>query len=156
MKIAENYFRLGTENSFIILAKAKKLESEGREIINLGIGQPDFLTPKHIVEAAKTALDDGHHGYTPANGTIELREGVSRHIKKIYGADIESQRVFIAPGGKPSIFFAIMMFGQPGVEIIYPEPGFPVYESVINYSGAKAVPMYLSEKKIFRSKQMRF
>ena len=149
MKIAENYFRLGTENSFIILAKAKKLESEGKEIINLGIGQPDFLTPKHIVEAAKKALDDGHHGYTPANGTIELREGVSRHIKKMYGAEIESERVFIAPGGKPSIFFAIMMFGQPGVEIIYPEPGFPVYESVINYSGAKAVPMYLSEKKNF-------
>ena len=149
MKIAENYFRLGTENSFIILAKAKKLESEGREIINLGIGQPDFLTPKNIVEAAKTALDNGHHGYTPANGTMELREGVSRHIKKMYGADIESERVFIAPGGKPSIFFAIMMFGQPGVEIIYPEPGFPVYESVINYSGATAVPMYLSEKKNF-------
>ena len=82
MKIAENYSRLGTENAFVILAKAKKLESEGKEIINLGIGQPDFLTPKHIVEAAKKALDEGHHGYTPANGTIELREGVSRHIKK--------------------------------------------------------------------------
>ena len=147
MKIAENYFRLGTENSFIILAKAKKLENEGKEIINLGIGQPDFLTPTHIVEAAKKALDEGHHGYTPANGTIELRKGVSRHIKRMYGADIESERVFIAPGGKPSIFFAIMMFGQPGVEILYPEPGFPVYESVINYSGATAVPIYLSEKK---------
>tara|TARA_B100000963_G_scaffold291133_1_gene261115 strand:- start:3757 stop:4917 length:1161 start_codon:yes stop_codon:yes gene_type:complete len=149
MKIAENYSRLGTENAFVILAKAKKLESEGKEIINLGIGQPDFLTPKHIVEAAKKALDEGHHGYTPANGTIELREGVSRHIKKMYGADIEADRVFIAPGGKPSIFFAIMLFGQPGVEIIYPEPGFPIYESVINYSGAKAVPMYLSEDKNF-------
>ena len=149
MKIAENYFRLGTENSFIILAKAKKLESEGKKIINLGIGQPDFFTPAHIVEAAKKALDEGHHGYTPANGTIELRNGVSRHIKRMYGADIECERVFIAPGGKPSIFFAIMMFGQPGIEIIYPEPGFPVYESVINYSGATAVPMYLSEKKNF-------
>ncbi len=149
MKIAENYSRLGTENAFIILAKAKKLESEGKEIINLGIGQPDFLTPKHIVEAAKKALDDGHHGYTPANGTIELRKGVSRHIKKMYGAEIEAERVFIAPGGKPSMFFAIMLFGQPGVEIIYPEPGFPIYESVINYSGAKAVPMYLSEAKNF-------
>ena len=149
MKIADNYSRLGTENAFVILAKAKKLESEGREIINLGIGQPDFLTPKHIVEAGKKALDEGHHGYTPANGTQELRDGVSRHIKKMYGAEIDSARVFIAPGGKPSMYFAIMMFGQPGTEIIYPEPGFPIYESVINYTGAKAIPMYLSEKKNF-------
>ena len=149
MKIADNFSRLGTENAFVILAKAKKLESEGKEIINLGIGQPDFSTPKHIVEAGKKALDDGHHGYTPANGTKELRDGVSRHIKRMYGADIDSNRVFIAPGGKPSMYFAIMMFGQPGTEIIYPEPGFPIYESVINYTGAKAVPMYLSEKKNF-------
>ena len=149
MKIADNFSRLGTENAFIILAKAKKLENEGREIINLGIGQPDFLTPKHIVEACKKALDEGHHGYTPANGTLELREGVVRHIKKMYRADIGPERVFIAPGGKPSIFFAIMMFGQPNVEIIYPEPGFPIYESVINYTGAKAIPMFLSEKKNF-------
>ena len=149
MRIADNYFKLGTENAFIILAKAKKLESDGKKIINLGIGQPDFLTPKHIVESAKKALDEGHHGYTPANGTSELREGVSRHIKKMYGAKVASDKVFIAPGGKPSIFFAIMMFGQPGTEIIYPEPGFPIYESVINYSGAKAIPMYLSEKKNF-------
>jgi len=149
MKIADNFSRLGTENAFVILAKAKKLESEGKEIINLGIGQPDFSTPKHIVEAGKKALDDGHHGYTPANGTKELRDGVSRHIKSMYGADIDSNRVFIAPGGKPSMYFAIMMFGQPGREIIYPEPGFPIYESVINYTGAKAVPMYLSEKKNF-------
>ena len=149
MKIADSYYRLGTENAFVILSKAKKLEGEGKEIINLGIGQPDFPTPKHIVESAKKALDEGYHGYTPANGTLELREGVSRHIKKMYGAEVHSDRVFIAPGGKPSIFFAIMMFGQPGTEIIYPEPGFPIYESVINYSGAKAVPMYLSEKKNF-------
>jgi len=149
MKIADNFSRLGTENAFVILAKAKKLESEGREIINLGIGQPDFPTPKHIVEAGMKALADGHHGYTPANGTQELRDGVSRHIKKMYGAEISSDRVFIAPGGKPSMYFAIMMFGQPGVEIIYPEPGFPIYESVINYTGAKAVPMYLSEQKNF-------
>tara|TARA_B100000963_G_scaffold319639_1_gene301653 strand:- start:9193 stop:10353 length:1161 start_codon:yes stop_codon:yes gene_type:complete len=149
MRVADNYFRLGTENAFVILAKAKKLESEGKKIINLGIGQPDFLTPKHIVETAKKALDEGYHGYTPANGMIELRQGVSKHIKKMYGADVHAERIFIAPGGKPSIFFAIMMFGQPGVEIVYPEPGFPIYESVINYSGAKAIPMYLSEKKNF-------
>ena len=149
MKIADNFSRLGTENAFVILAKAKKLESEGKEIINLGIGQPDFATPKHIVDAGIKALADGHHGYTPANGTQELRDGVSSHIKKMYGANINSDRVFIAPGGKPSMYFAIMMFGQSGAEIIYPEPGFPIYESVINYTGAKAVPMYLSEKTNF-------
>ncbi|MAK12679.1 MAG: aspartate aminotransferase [Candidatus Pelagibacter sp.] len=149
MKIANNFSRLGTENAFVVLAKAKKLESEGKEIINLGIGQPDFSTPSHIVEAAKKALDDGYHGYTPANGTKELRDGVSRHIKRMYGAQIDSNRVFIAPGGKPSMYFAIMMFGEPGAEIIYPEPGFPIYESVINYTGAKAIPMYLSEDKNF-------
>ena len=149
MKIADNFSRLGTENAFVILAKAKKLESEGKEIINLGIGQPDFPTPKHIVDAGIKALADGHHGYTPANGTQELRDGVSRHIKKMYGVNIGSDRVFIAPGGKPSMYFAIMMFGQPGTEIIYPEPGFPIYESVISYTGAKAVPMYLSEKTNF-------
>ena len=147
MKIAESYFRLGTENAFIILSKAKKLESQGKEIINLGIGQPDFLTPKHIVDAAKKALDDGHHGYTPANGTIELRAGVSRHIKKMYGAEIDSERVFIAPGGKPSMFFAIMMFGQPGAEIIYPEPDFQFMSLVINYSGAQAFQCIFPKKK---------
>ena len=115
MKIAENYSRLGTENAFIILAKAKKLESEGKEIINLGIGQPDFLTPKHIVEAAKKALDEGHHGYTPANGTIELREGVSKHIKKMYGAEIDSDRVFIAPGGKPVSYTHLTLPTSPKV-----------------------------------------
>ena len=149
MKLADSLFKLGTENAFVVLAKAKALEAQGREIINLGIGQPDFRTPKHIVDAAKKALDDGFHGYTPANGLLELRQGVSRHIKKMYGANVDASRVVIMPGGKPTMFFAMLMFGQPGTEIIYPEPGFPIYESMINYSGAKAVPMYLSEKNNF-------
>ena len=149
MKIAENFFRLGTESAFVVLAKAKKLEAEGKEIINLGIGQPDFRTPQHIVEAGKKALEDGHHGYTPANGTLELRQSVCAHLKRMYGAQVDPTRVLITPGGKPIMYFAIMLFGEPGAEIIYPEPGFPIYESMINYSGAKAVPMYLSDKNNF-------
>jgi aspartate aminotransferase len=149
MKIAENFSRLGTESAFVVLAKAKKLEAEGKEIINLGIGQPDFRTPQHIVEAGKKALEDGHHGYTPANGTLELRQSVCAHIKKMYRANIDPARVLITPGGKPTMYFAIMLFGEPGSEIIYPEPGFPIYESMIQYSGAKAVPMYLSDKNNF-------
>ena len=149
MKIAENFYRLGTESAFVVLAKAKKLESEGKEIINLGIGQPDFRTPQHIVDAGKKALEDGHHGYTAANGTLELRQSVCAHIKRIYSATIDPSRVLITPGGKPTMYFAIMLFGEPGAEIIYPEPGFPIYESMINYSGAKAVPMYLSDKNNF-------
>jgi len=149
MKIAENFSRLGTESAFVVLAKAKKLEADGKEIINLGIGQPDFRTPQHIVEAGKKALEDGHHGYTPANGTLELRQSVCAHIKKMYGANIDPARVLITPGGKPTMYFAIMLFGEPGSEIIYPEPGFPIYESMIQYSGAKAVPMYLSDKNNF-------
>ena len=149
MKIAKSFSRLGTESAFEVLAKAKKLESEGQEIINLGIGQPDFRTPQHIVEAGKKALEDGHHGYTAANGTLELRQSVSVHIKKMYSASIDPSRILITPGGKPTIYFATMLFGEPGAEIVYPEPGFPIYESMINYSGAKAVPMYLSDKNNF-------
>ena len=149
MKIAENFYRLGTESAFVVIAKAKKLESEGKEIINLGIGQPDFRTPQHIVDAGKKALEDGHHGYTAANGTLELRQSVCAHIKRMYSATVDPSRVLITPGGKPTMYFAIMLFGEPGAEIIYPEPGFPIYESMINYSGAKAVPMYLSDKNNF-------
>jgi aspartate aminotransferase len=149
MKIAENFYRLGTESAFVVLAKAKKLDSEGKEIINLGIGQPDFRTPQHIVDAGKKALEDGHHGYTAANGTLELRQSVCAHIKRMYSATVDPSRVLITPGGKPTMYFAIMLFGEPGAEIIYPEPGFPIYESMINYSGAKAVPMYLSDKNNF-------
>jgi len=149
MKIAANFLRMGTESAFVVLAKAKKLEAEGKEIINLGIGQPDFRTPQHIVEAGKQALEAGHHGYTAANGMIELRTSVCKHVHKVYGATIDPSRVLITPGGKPTMYFAIMLFGEPGSEIIYPEPGFPIYESMINYSGAKAVPMYLSDKNNF-------
>jgi len=149
MKLAKNLERLGTESAFKILAEAKKLENEGNEIIHLSLGQPDFKTPKHIVDAAKKALDDGHHGYVLPNGIIECRKAVTRKIKKLYNADIDPERVIIMPGGKPTMYYAITLFGDPGSEIIYPDPGFPIYESMINYTGAKAVPINILENKDF-------
>jgi aspartate aminotransferase len=146
---ADSLSRLGTESAFVVLARAQKLASEGRNIINLGIGQPDFKTPGHIVEAAIKALRDGHHGYTPANGIAPLREAVAADLKRRHGADVNPDNVVVVPGGKPTMYFAIMMFGQPGVEIMYPNPGFPIYESVIKYSGAKPVPIKLEEKDGF-------
>ena len=141
--------RLGTESAFEVLARANKLSAEGKDIINLGIGQPDFKTPDHIVEAAARALRDGHHGYTPANGIVECREAVAADIAARRGATIDPDQIMIVPGGKVTMFFAILMFGEPGAEIIYPNPGFPIYESVINFTGAKPVPMALHEANNF-------
>jgi aspartate aminotransferase len=146
---ADSLSRLGTESAFVVLARAQKLAAEGRNVINLGIGQPDFRTPEHIVEAGIKALRDGHHGYTPANGIAPLREAVAADLHRRHGAEINPDNVVIVPGGKPTMYFAIMMFGQPGVEIMYPNPGFPIYESVIKYSGAKPVPIALEEKDGF-------
>lgn len=141
--------RLGTESAFEVLARANKLAQGGMDVINLGIGQPDFKTPEHIVEAAIKALKDGHHGYTPANGIPELREAVAADIAKYRKCDVNPDNVVIMPGGKPTMFFAITMFGAPGTEIIYPNPGFPIYESVIKFTGAKPVPMALHEENGF-------
>ena len=141
--------RLGTESAFEVLARANALAAEGRDIINLGIGQPDFKTPDHIVDAAQKALRDGHHGYTPANGIPELREAVAADIATHRGVEVDPGCVMIVPGGKVTMFFAILMFGDPSTEIIYPNPGFPIYESVINFTGAKAVPMALHEANGF-------
>jgi aspartate aminotransferase len=146
---ADSLSRLGTESAFVVLARAQKLASEGRDIINLGIGQPDFKTPEHIVEAGIKALRDGHHGYTPANGITPLRGAVAADLKRRHGAEVNPDNVVVVPGGKPTMYFAIMMFGQPGVEIMYPNPGFPIYESVIKYSGAAPVPIALQEKDGF-------
>ena len=147
MKLAKNLDRLGTESAFSILAEAKKVEAQGKEMIYLGLGQPDFKSPKHVVDAAKKALDDGHHGYVLSNGILECRQAVTRKIKKLYNKDVDPERVMIMPGGKPTMFFAISMFGEPGSEIIFPTPGFPIYESMINYSGAKAVPYDILKEK---------
>ena len=147
MKLAKSLYRLGTESAFSILAEAKKLEAQGKPMIHLGLGQPDFKTPQHIVDAAKKALDDGHHGYVLSNGILECRQAVTRKIKKLYNKEIDPERVLIMPGGKPTMYYAIQMFGEPGAEIIHPTPGFPIYESMINYTGSTAVPYDLTEDK---------
>ena len=149
LQLVEAMNRLGTESAFEVLARANKLAQGGMDVINLGIGQPDFKTPEHIVEAAIKALKNGHHGYTPANGIPELREAVAADIAKYRKCEVNPDNVVIMPGGKPAMFFAITMFGAPGTEIIYPNPGFPIYESVIKFTGAKPVPMALHEENGF-------
>ncbi|MDC0030855.1 aminotransferase class I/II-fold pyridoxal phosphate-dependent enzyme [Candidatus Pelagibacter sp.] len=147
MKLAASLDRLGTESAFSVLAEAKKLEAAGNPMIHLGLGQPDFKTPKHVVEAAKKALDDGHHGYVLSNGILECRQAVTRWIKKRYNAEVDPERITIMPGGKPTMHYAIQCFGEPGAEIIHPTPAFPIYESMINYTGSTAVPYDLTEDK---------
>jgi aspartate/methionine/tyrosine aminotransferase len=141
--------RLGEENAFAVLARATALAAQGRDIINLGIGQPDFRTPDHIVEAAVKALKDGHHGYTPATGILALREAVSADLHKRFGASVSPEEVMIMPGGKPTMFMSILMFGEPGAEIMYPDPGFPIYRSMIEYTGATPVPIPIREENGF-------
>jgi aspartate/methionine/tyrosine aminotransferase len=149
LQLASGMSRLGTESAFEVLARANALAAAGKSIINLGIGQPDFKTPAHIVEAAIKALRDGHHGYTPANGIPQLREAVAADLHRRHGVTVDPGQVVVVPGGKVTMFFAILMFGEPGAEIIYPNPGFPIYESAINFTGAKAVPLPLLEKNGF-------
>jgi aspartate aminotransferase len=140
---------LGTETAFEVLARANALAAQGRSIINLGIGQPDFPTPEHIVEAGRKALADGHHGYTPANGIPQLRAAVAADLYRRHRVEVSPDRVLVVPGGKVTMFFAILMFGEPGTEILYPNPGFPIYESVIRFSGATPVPIPLHESAGF-------
>ena len=149
MQLSKRIFQLETETSFAILAKANKLASQGKDIINLGIGQPDFPTPINIQEAAIKAIKDGKHGYTPSNGIPELREAVSQKIYEDYKTQINPDNILITPGGKPVIFIAALLFGSSDKEIIYPDPGFPIYRSMINYSGAKPIPLQLEEKDDF-------
>src|SRR5215469_2588165 len=140
---------LGTETAFEVLARANALAAQGRSIINLGIGQPDFATPLHVVEAGRKALADGHHGYTPANGILPLREAVAADLHRRYKVEVSPAQVLVVPGGKVTMFFAIIMFGEPGAEILYPNPGFPIYESVIRFSRATPVPIRLHESAGF-------
>jgi aspartate aminotransferase len=149
LQLVPNLKRLGTETAFEVLARAAELERQGKSIINLGIGQPDFKTPQHIVEAAIKALRDGHHGYTPAQGILPLREAVAKDLARRHGVEVDPGTIVIMPGGKPTMFFSILMFGQPGAEIMYPDPGFPIYRSMIQYTGAKPVPIALLEKNEF-------
>jgi aspartate/methionine/tyrosine aminotransferase len=141
--------RIGEENAFAVLARATELAALGRDIINLGIGQPDFPTPKHIVEAAIKALRDGHHGYTPSVGILPLREAVAADLHRRHGVEVSPDRVMIVPGGKVTMFETILMFGEPGADILYPDPGFPIYRSMIEFTGAKPIPVPIREENGF-------
>jgi aspartate aminotransferase len=141
--------RIGEENAFAVLARANALAAQGRDVINLGIGQPDFRTPDFIVEAAIKALRDGHHGYTPATGIPALREAVAADLHKRFKVEVSPDEVMIMPGGKPTMFMSIMMFGEPGVDILYPDPGFPIYRSMIEFTGANPVPVPIREENGF-------
>ncbi|MCW5685226.1 MAG: pyridoxal phosphate-dependent aminotransferase [Pseudolabrys sp.] len=149
LKTIAAFDRIGEENAFAVLARANALAAQGRDIINLGIGQPDFRTPDFIVEAAIKALRDGHHGYTPATGIPSLREAVAADLHKRYAVEVSPDSVMIMPGGKPTMFMTILMFGEPGAEILYPDPGFPIYRSMIEFTGATPVPVPIREENGF-------
>lgn len=149
LHVVPSFARIGEENAFAVLARATELQRQGKDIINLGIGQPDFPTPDHIVEAAVKALRDGHHGYTPANGILPLREAVSADLHRRFKVEVSPDSVMIVPGGKVTMFMAILMFGEPGAEILYPDPGFPIYRSMIEYTGATPIPVPIREANGF-------
>ena len=149
MKLAERMSRIGTESAFEVLTRARALEAEGREIIHLEIGEPDFETPRHIVEAGKKALDEGWTHYGPSQGLPELREAIAEYISTTRGIEVSAANVCVTPGGKPIIFFPMLALLGPGDEAIYPNPGFPIYESMIRVTGATAVPVPLIEERGF-------
>ncbi|MGB9610800.1 MAG: pyridoxal phosphate-dependent aminotransferase [Bryobacteraceae bacterium] len=141
--------RIGTETAFEVLVRARQLESQGRSVIHLEIGEPDFDTPRHIVEAAKQALDDGWTHYGPTQGLPELREAIAETVSRSHGVQVGPERVCVVPGGKPIIFFSMLALLEPGDEVIYPNPSFPIYESMIRYCGATPVPIPLVESRGF-------
>ena len=147
MTVAARMNDLGTETAFEVLAKARELEAQGREIIHLEIGEPDFDTPQHIVEAGVEALRQGYTHYGPTPGLPELREAIARNSREVRGVDTAPSQVVVTPGAKPIMFYVMLALGEPGVEIIYPNPGFPIYESMVKFSGATAVPMQLLEER---------
>ena len=149
MKLAERMDRIGVEGAFNVLVKARALEAQGHDIIHLEIGEPDFPTPRHIVDAAKQALDEGWTHYGPPQGLPELREAIASYISRTRGIRVGPEHVCVVPGGKPIIFFPMMALLEPGDEVIYPNPGFPIYESMINFLGAKPVPIPLVEERGF-------
>ena len=147
MTVAARMNDLGTETAFEVLAKARELEAQGREIIHMEIGEPDFDTPQHIVEASVEALRQGYTHYGPTPGLPELREAIARNSREVRGVDTAPSQVVVTPGAKPIMFYVMLALGEPGVEIIYPNPGFPIYESMVKFSGATAVPMQLIEER---------
>ncbi len=150
MKFAKAMSRLGTETAFEVLARARALEAQGREIVHLEIGEPDFDTPSNITEAAGTALYQGYTHYSPSAGIPELREAIAEYTTETRGVEVRPEHVVVTPGAKPIMFFAILALVEEGDEVLYPNPGFPIYESVINFVGAKPVPLVLEEKRDFR------
>ena len=144
--LASRQDRLGTETAFLTLARARELEAQGRHIVHLEIGEPDFDTPEHIKDAAKNALDDGYTHYGPSPGEMPAREAIAEHQTERQGYEIGSDRIIVTPGGKPVMFFSILALIEEGDEVIYPNPGFPIYESMINYAGGTAVPIPLEER----------
>src|ERR1700731_3547738 len=149
LKMAGRMDVLGTETAFEVLARANALAAQGRSIINLGIGQPDFPTPGHIVEAGRKALADGHHGYTPATAILPLREAVAADLHRRFTVTVSPDEVMVVPGGKVTMFMSILMFGEPGVDILYPDPGFPIYRSMIEFTGARPIPVPVREENGF-------
>ncbi|HSB17307.1 MAG TPA: pyridoxal phosphate-dependent aminotransferase [Bryobacteraceae bacterium] len=149
MRLAERMNRIGTEGAFQVLARARQLESQGHSVIHLEIGQPDFETPRHIIEAAKLALDDGWTHYGPTQGYPELREAIAAYICRTRGISVGPDHVAVVPGGKPVIFFPMLALIEPGDEVIYPNPGFPIYESMVRFLGGVPVPIPLVEERGF-------
>src|SRR5256885_1338268 len=156
MKLAERMSRIGVESAFDVLVRARALEAKGKSVIHLEIGEPDFPTPAHIVEAAKRALDEGWTHYGPTQGLPELREAIAAHISRTRGIKVGPQHVSVVPGGKPIIFFPMLALLEEGDEVIYPNPGFPIYESMIRFCGATPVPMPLEESRGFSFDLNRF
>ena len=150
VRLASRMARLGTETAFEVLVKAKALEAQGRDIVHLEIGEPDFDTPRNIIDAAVDALHKGFTHYGPSAGLMELREVIAQHVSETRRVNVTPDEVVVVPGGKPIIFFSILTLAEQGDEVIYPNPGFPIYESMINYVGAKAVPIRLREELDFR------
>src|SRR5947207_5670176 len=156
MKLAERMSRIGVETAFEVLVRARALEAQGRDIIHLEIGEPDFDTPRHIVEAGKAALDQGWTHYGPTQGLPELRDVIAKYISSTRKIHVGPEHVCVVPGGKPIIFFPMLALLEPGDEAIYPNPGFPIYESMIRFSGATPVPMPLEESRGFSFDVNRF
>lgn len=149
LRLAERMSRLGTETAFEVLNRARQLERQGKNIVHLEIGEPDFDTPKNVVEAAVDALHKGWTHYGPSAGQPELRQAIADDVSRSRGVKVAPEEVVVVPGGKPIIFFTLLALADVGDEVIYPNPGFPIYESMINYLGAKAVPYRLHEQKDF-------
>src|SRR5438128_4059155 len=149
MRLAEHMSRIGTESAYEVLARARALEKQGKNIVHLEIGEPDFPTPAHVVEAGKRALDDGWTKYGPTPGFPELREAIAAYVSRTRGIKVGADQVCVVPGGKPIMYFSMVALLEPGDEVIFPDPGFPIYESIIRFLGARPVPVPLVESRGF-------